>query len=117
MAANAWGLIPLQIQSLGKPDAETFVSEHRLIPDPATDHHAVPSTILMGAGRTRIRRDIRGWIDRADFDQMMRDRHSMTVRLLVLEDGTSMNARIRELRGDEAVGSDIVWLAVGFLEA
>ncbi len=115
--SNSWGHIPLYVQGLGKPDVELFLSEHRLIPDPAADHHATPSTVLMGTGRGRIRRDIRGYTDRADYDQMVRDRHNYTVRVLTLEDGTAMNARIRDLDAAEDAATDTVWFTAVFVEA
>lgn len=117
MPADAWGHIPLRVQILGKPDAELYLSEHRLIADPAVDHHVMPSSVLMGAGRGRIRREIRGWTDRADFDQMLRDRHTLTVRVLVLEDGTMMPSRIVRLEGHEDAATDTVWFVAEFLEA
>lgn len=117
MPANAWGHIPLYVQSLGKPDAELYLVEHRLIPDPTIDHHAYSSSVLMGAGRGRIKREIRGWTDRADFDQMLRDRHNLTPRTLTLEDGCNMSARIVRLEGNEDAATDTVWFVAGFLEA
>lgn len=117
MSANTWGHIPLRVQSLGKQQAELFETEHRLIPDPGANHYTTPSTVLMGAGRSRITREIRGWTDRADWGQMVQDRLNRTARMLTLEDGHAMLARINRLEGHEDAATDTVWFVAEFGEA
>lgn len=117
MPSNTWGHIFLHVQTLGKQQAEVFETEHRLIPDPAADHYITPSTVLMGTGRSRIVREIRGWTDRADWTQMLRDRFNRTARILTLEDGHAMLARIDRLEGNEDAATDTVWFVAEFREA
>ena len=115
--AYTWGSTALNIQSFGNDAAQLNLAELPLIPDPAADHDASPSSVLMGAGRLRRRVTLDGFASVSDYAAMKSDAHDMTSRTLELDSGDSLTAMIQSLTGvrDVARGA-AVWYTATFVE-
>lgn len=112
--ADVWGGVTLNILDYSRPAADIFMTEKLLLSDPLS---TLPQTLLMGSGRQRKRRSVRGWAYKADFDELETDYYSCTSKTISFKDGFSMSAYIEKLEGELKQGSSLVWYTATFIEA
>lgn len=110
---DTWGTLNLYLQEYERPETGIKLHEVEVITDPAS---SAPQTVLMGGGRRRKKRSVRGYAAKADFDSMETDMLNCTLRMVSFSDGFSMTALISEISGTMQPGSNYVWYAATFME-
>ncbi len=110
---DTWGSSTLHITEYGRPAAEIIRSRKKLIPDPADTTY---QEIVMGCGRCRKERVVKGYGDVQEVDAMEADMYACIKRMVSFSDGFSMNAVIWQLKADRQKGADVVWYECTFLE-
>ncbi|BAD39309.1 hypothetical protein STH324 [Symbiobacterium thermophilum IAM 14863] len=100
--SDLWGKTPLRVVSMARPKTQVGLTEKPVIPAPGASG---PQSILMGTGRLRRRREIRGLATPAEYDQLEADYEALVVRTVTLADGMVMRAMIASLEADEVEGT------------
>lgn len=113
---DTWGSVDLNVSAYSRPTADFFLREVALVPDPSASTSS-PQSILMGSGRMRKRRFVRGTLNSTDYDSIEADKNSYTSRTLTFNDGFSMTALVESLDGERRLGTTLVFYSATFVEA
>ncbi len=111
---TTWGSLRLKAQGYKRLDVKQMESESDMV----TIYGVTASqSRSLSNGRGRYRREITGWAEKTDFDNLEIDYELSTKRAATFQDGTSFTTSIIEkLEGEKQPGNNKVWYTITILE-